>query len=114
MVQITQKPVVLTPALRAKVLAATHKKPADGSTHWNCRQLGATLGISKNIVRRVWKEAGLKPHRLERYVASTIPTSSGRHHWLISQRAEARDVLGEHLDLRLHFTADVLIMAEPG
>jgi Homeodomain-like domain len=31
---------VLTPALRARILAATRKKPSDGSTHWSCRKLG--------------------------------------------------------------------------
>jgi len=65
--------VVLTPALRAKILAATHKKPKDGSTHWSCRKLATALGVSKDMVHRVWREAGLKPHRLERYLASNDP-----------------------------------------
>jgi len=45
------------------------KKPRDGSTHWSCRKLASALGISKDAVHRVWQEAGLKPHRLERYLA---------------------------------------------
>jgi len=65
-----QKPTVFTPALRAKVLAATRKQPADGSTHWSCRKLAATLHIGKDAVQRVWKEAGIQPQRLERYMAS--------------------------------------------
>src|SRR5512140_1772649 len=68
-----QKPTVLTPALRARILSATRKKPSDGSTHWSCRKLAAALGVSKDAVHRVWKEAGLKPHRLERYMASDDP-----------------------------------------
>src|SRR5690348_15930898 len=68
-----QKATVLTPALRARILSATRKKPSDGSTHWSCRKLAAALGISKDAVHRVWKEAGLKPHRLERYLASDDP-----------------------------------------
>jgi len=68
-----QPPSVLTPALRAQILAATRKKPADGSTHWSCRKLAAHLGVSKDVVHRVWKEAGLKPHRIERYLASDDP-----------------------------------------
>ena len=68
-----QPPSVLTPALRARMLAATRKKPADGSTHWSCRKLAAHLGVSKDVVHRVWKEAGLKPHRIERYLASDDP-----------------------------------------
>src|SRR5246127_197344 len=66
-----QKATVLTPALRARILSATRKKPSDGSTHWSCRKLATALGVSKDAVHRVWKEAGLKPHRLERYLAST-------------------------------------------
>ena len=53
-----QKPFKLTPGLHAKVLAATRRKPTDGSTHWSCRKLAAILGISKDLVHRVWKEAG--------------------------------------------------------
>ena len=64
---------VLTAKLRARILSATRRKPKDGSTHWSCRKLAAELGISKDAVHRVWKEAGLKPHRLERYMASDDP-----------------------------------------
>ncbi len=68
-----QKPSVITPLLQAKVLEATRRKPKDGSTHWSCRKLAAQLGVSKDTVQRVWHKAGLKPHRLERYMASDDP-----------------------------------------
>ena len=68
-----QKPTVITPALQAKVLDATRRKPKDGSTHWSCRKLAAQLGIGKDTVQRIWQRAGLKPHRLERYMASDDP-----------------------------------------
>ena len=68
-----QKPSVLTPALRARILSATRRKPSDGSTHWSCRKLASALGVSKDAVHRVWQEAGLKPHRLQRYMASDDP-----------------------------------------
>jgi transposase len=71
-----QKPSVLTPALRARILSATRRKPSDGSTHWSCRKLASTLGVSKDAVHRVWQEAGLKPHRLERYTKAKPPTFS--------------------------------------
>ena len=58
-----QKPSVLTPALRARILSATRRKPSDGSTHWSCRKLASALGISKDAVHRVWQEAGLKQVR---------------------------------------------------
>ena len=68
-----QKPSVITPALQAKVLEATRHKPKDGSTHWSCRKLAGQLRISKDTVQRIWRKAGLKPHRLERYMASDDP-----------------------------------------
>jgi transposase len=68
-----QPATVLTSALRARILSATRKKPKEGSTHWSCRKLAAPLGISKDAVHRAWNEAGLKPHRLERYMASDDP-----------------------------------------
>src|SRR6202521_5726328 len=68
-----QAATVLTPALRARILSAARKKPGDGSTHWSCRKLATVLGVSKDAVHRVWKEAGLKPHQLERYMASDDP-----------------------------------------
>jgi transposase len=68
-----QKPSVITPALQAKVLEATRHKPKDGSTHWSCRKLAGQFGISKDTVQRIWHKAGLKPHRLERYMASDDP-----------------------------------------
>jgi hypothetical protein len=47
-----QSAVVLTPALRAKILAATRKRPKDGSTHWSCRKLAAAMQVSKDMVNR--------------------------------------------------------------
>jgi transposase len=51
----------------------TQKRPPDGSTHWTTRKLAKALGVSHMRVARVWSRAGLKPHRLERYVASNDP-----------------------------------------
>jgi transposase len=82
-----QAAAVLTPALRARILAATRKKPRDGSTHWSCRKLAAALGVSKDAVHRTWQEAGLKPHRLERYMASDDPEFE----------AKAADIIGLYL-----------------
>src|SRR5215472_9121026 len=45
-----QSATVLTPALRAKILSATRKRPNDGSTHWSCRKLATVLGVSKDAV----------------------------------------------------------------
>ena len=87
-----QKAVLLTPALRAKILTATRKKPKDGSTHWSCRKLAAALGVSKDMVHRVWQEAGSKPHRLERYLASDDPDFERK----------AADIIGLYLNPPQH------------
>jgi hypothetical protein len=72
-----QSASVLTPKLRAQILAATRKRPKDGSTRWSCRRLAATLGVTKVAVHRAWQQAGLKPHRLERYIATDEPDFTG-------------------------------------
>lgn len=81
------EPKVLTPELRAKILRHTQTAPKDGSTHWSCRKMAAELGIDKGLVHRVWREANLKPHRLERYMASTDPEFE----------AKAADIIGLYL-----------------
>jgi transposase len=68
-----QPPRKLTPALRAKILARTQQPPPDGSTHWSLRKMAAVIGVGKELIRKVWHEADLKPHRLERYMASSDP-----------------------------------------
>ena len=61
------------PQLEARILAWTRRKPTDGSTHWSVRKLAKQLGVPKTTVARVWQRAGLKPHRLERYMTSNDP-----------------------------------------
>ena len=61
------------PQLEARILAWTRRKPTDGSTHWSVRKLAQQLGLPKTTVARVWQRAGLKPHRMERYMASDDP-----------------------------------------
>jgi transposase len=64
---------VLTPQTEARILSATRKKPADGSTHWSTRKLGKHLGVDHMLVHRVWTRAGIKPHRIKRYMLSNDP-----------------------------------------
>jgi transposase len=62
-----------TPALEARILEWTRRPALDGSTHWSSRKLAQHLGVSHMMVARVWQRAGLKPHRIERYMASDDP-----------------------------------------
>jgi hypothetical protein len=45
-----QAAIVLTPALRAKILSAFRKKPRNGSTYWSCCKLAAARGINKDAM----------------------------------------------------------------
>ena len=82
-----QKATVLTLALRARILSATRMKPSDGSTHWSCRKLASALGVSKRSRPAGLERSGLKPHRLERYLASDDPEFESK----------ATDIIGLYL-----------------
>ena len=62
-----------TPAMQVRLLKKTQQKPADGSTQWSCRKMAAAVGLSAATVYRCWSKARLKPHRLDRYMASNDP-----------------------------------------
>jgi transposase len=65
---------VLTPQLEARILAKTRQQPPDGSTQWSTRSLAKALTLKTHTyVQRTWERAGLKPHRIERYMRSTDP-----------------------------------------
>src|SRR3954447_8321435 len=65
---------VLTPQLEARILAKTREQPPDGSTQWSTRSLANALKLKTHTyVQRTWERAGLKPHRIERYMRSTDP-----------------------------------------
>ena len=64
------EPRKATPSGQARILRKTMQRPTDGSTHWTCRKMATALGLSKSTVQRVWRQARLKPHRLDRYMAS--------------------------------------------
>lgn len=67
------RPRVANAAVQARIVRRTQQKPADGTTHWSCRKMAKALGLSKSTVQRVWTQTRLKPHRLERYMASNDP-----------------------------------------
>ena len=66
-------PRVAVPEVQANILRRTLKSPEDGSTHWTCRKMAKAAKVSKSTVQRIWAQARLKPHRLERYMASDDP-----------------------------------------
>src|SRR5437899_9672377 len=81
------RPRRATAAVQARVIRRVQQKPNDGSTHWSCRKLAHELGLSKSTVQRILAQAQLKPHRLERYMASNDPDFESK----------AADILGLYL-----------------
>lgn len=86
------RPDRLSPALEARIIAATQRPPPQPYTHWSVRRLAQRLGVSPATVHRVWQRAGLKPHRLERYVASPDPDFERK----------AADIIGLYLQPPAH------------
>ena len=82
----------LTARDEARILAETQKPPPKPLTHWTSRRLAKKLGYSHMTIARVWKRAGLKPHRLERYMASPDPMFE----------TKAADIIGLYLDPPAH------------
>ena len=81
--------------LEARVLRySVTRKPADGSTHWSSRKLSAELGgaISHNAIAKIWRAHGIKPHRLEGYMASNDPQFEQK----------AADIIGLYLNPPAH------------
>jgi len=59
--------------LEAKIIAETQKPPPSPFTHWSAPRLARRIEVSTSTVQRIWRKAGLKPHRLEHYKASPDP-----------------------------------------
>jgi transposase len=79
---------VLDGKLEAKILTATRKAPVDGSTHWTTRKLARHLKINHMLIARAWRRAGIRPHRMKRYMQSTDPQFESK----------AADIIGLYLN----------------
>jgi transposase len=86
------RPRAATPAVQARLLKKTQQKPPDGSTHWSCRKMAAATGLSPTTVHRIWSKTKLKPHRLDRYMASNDPAFEEK----------AADIIGLYMDPPQH------------
>jgi len=89
---VGQAATVLTPQLEGRILEATRHPPKDGTTHWSTRRLAQQVGVSHMMVARVWRKHGLRPHRMERYMASNDPDFEKK----------AADIIGLYLNPPAH------------
>ena len=65
------------PPLKQNVKLAVLKKTASerppNATHWSRTSMAKAVGISPSSVGRIWREAGLKPHRIDTFKVSNDP-----------------------------------------
>ena len=57
-----RKPSIPPETVAEIVHATVHETPA-GETHWSCRSIAKTHGVSPATVQRIWAAHGLKPHQ---------------------------------------------------
>src|SRR5215468_10178618 len=63
----------LSEEVKLTVLTKTAKETPPNATHWSRTSMAAATGISPSSVGRIWREAGLKPHRVDTFKVSNDP-----------------------------------------
>ena len=63
----------LSEATKRKVLTKTATETPANATHWSRSAMAKAMGISASSVGRIWREAGLKPHRVDTFKVSSDP-----------------------------------------
>ena len=58
--------------VKAILEATLHSKPK-GTTHWSCRLMATSQGISKSTVSNLWRSHNIKPHRTKTFKLSRDP-----------------------------------------
>ena len=67
-----RKPTYKSDKIAAIVEATLQTKP-EGMTHWSCRTMAKSQGISKSTINNIWRAHNLKPHRVETFKLSRDP-----------------------------------------
>src|SRR5271163_394090 len=67
-----RKPTYPIDKIAAIVDATLQTKPA-GMTHWSCRSMAQSQGVSKSTVNNIWRAHNLQPHRTETFKLSRDP-----------------------------------------
>ncbi len=57
----------------AAIVDATLQTQPEGMTHWSCRTLAESQGVSKSTINNIWQAHNLKPHRVETFKLSRDP-----------------------------------------
>jgi transposase len=67
-----RKPSYGPDKIKAIVDATLQTKPA-GMTHWSCRQMAKSQGVSRSTISNLWRSHNLKPHRVKHFKLSRDP-----------------------------------------
>jgi transposase len=67
-----RKPTYDPDKIQALVDATLRSKPK-GMTHWSCRLMAESQGMSKSTVSNIWRSHNLKPHRVNTFKLSRDP-----------------------------------------
>ena len=57
----------------AEIIRKTTRETPPHATQWSKRSLAKALGCSDSLVQRVWRDNGLKPHRIKTFKVSNDP-----------------------------------------
>ena len=60
-------------ATAQEVVRVTLNEKPQGATHWSTRTLAKHLGTNATAVARIWRDHGLKPHRVKTFKLSNDP-----------------------------------------
>jgi transposase len=58
---------------RASVVRKTLNETPKGQTHWSRATMSKATGLSESTIGRIWREHGLKPHRVSTFKLSNDP-----------------------------------------
>jgi transposase len=67
------RPATQRDAFAAEILRKTTQETPPNATQWSKRSLAKALGCSDTLVQRVWRDHGLKPHRVKSFKVSNDP-----------------------------------------
>ncbi len=57
----------------AAIVDATLQTKPEGMTHWSCRTMAQSQGVSKSTISNIWRAHNLKPHRVKTFKLSRDP-----------------------------------------
>lgn len=67
------RPATQRPVFEAEIIRKTTQETPPNKTQWSARSLATVLGCSDTLMQRVWRDHGLKLHRIKMFKVSNAP-----------------------------------------